>query len=291
MNSLEYLNQNSLRNYPIKDGLSRVSLDGLFTIPNTLVTDLTLSAAGLGSGVFFISGITSNNSAVSIEISVVGGGVFGSFYTTLPNASENFDLILTPAPGYPDAAGLLTIGKLADLASQPSGDFLFDQTSTEILNRCSAQANLGITRITFIDAAGNSYAVSGSVQIVANSNLKFQSNTANRILMNSGEGLGLNSTCSSTANPILTINGIQPDSTGNFTLLADNSCVQINPAQYGVVISDACGAPCLGCTDISTLTSRVNTLETDIFSVRDYINNLQNSLSLATTLVGYQCPS
>ena len=289
MNTLDYLNQNSLRNYPISDGLSRVSNDGLFTIPNNLIVDLSLSAVGVGSAGLYISKLATNSSSLTIEISVIDGGVFGSFYTTLPNTNTNFDLTLVASSAYPDAAGLITIGTTSALAQLPSGEFEFSADATKLLSKCSSVANQGITRLTLTDGTGNTYTYSGNVTIVANSNLQFTSNAENTVLMNAGENLGLNTPCPAASQPILFINGVPPDSNGNFSLISDDSCISLASVQYGLLLSDSCGKPCLGCADIDTLTSRVNTLEDEIFAVQNFINNLNTAIAQANTLISYQC--
>lgn len=289
MNTLDYLNQNSLRNYPIQDGASRLSSDGLFTIPNTLIVDVSLSAGGVNSDSLYISKIAHSSTAVNIEISVDGGSVFGIFYITLPNSNSNFDVALTAGVGYPDAVGVITIGSTSDLATLPTGEFVFAVEDTKFLAHCATLGNLGVTRISFIDAKGNNYTLTGHVIIQANSNLQFKAD-GNTVYLNAGENLGLNKQCPAESVPVKTINGVAPDSTGNFSLISDpNSCLSLEPIQYGTLISDACGKPCLGCDDINTLTTRVNTLESEIYSVRDFITNLQAAISQANALIGYQC--
>ena len=288
--NLEYLNQNSLRSYPIQDGASRVSSDGLFVIPNSLIVDVTLSASGVSGQTFYISSITNLSTYLSIEISVGGAGVFGTFSSpTSGLTSENTDIPLVASAGFPDALGIITIGTLDDLELLPSGIFQFSQSATQILSRCSTVGNAGVTGLTFVDATGTNFTLTGHVTITANSNLQFVG-VSGGVQLNAGENLGLNKQCATVAQPVLTINGVTPDSTGNFNLIADpSSCISISDIQYGSLIADSCGKPCLGCTDIQTLTNTVNGLEADIYALRDFTNNLQNLITQANALIGYQC--
>jgi hypothetical protein len=289
MEILDFLNQNSLRNYPIKDGQSRVSADSLFVIPNTFIVDLSLSANGVNTSKLYISKIANLLSSINIEISVIGGAVLGIFYISLPNSTTNFDVTLTSSASYPDAAGLITIGTVEDMSGQPSGEFTFNSDSTELLARCYSIGNNGVTRINFLDGQGNDYTLTGDVVVQANSNIQFKSD-GSTVYLNAGENLGLNKQCPSTEVPIKTINGVYPDSAGNFSIITDsNSCLSLTPIQYGALLADNCGKPCLGCGDIDTLTGRVNTLENDIYSIRDFINNLQSAISQANLLIAYQC--
>jgi len=285
--NLDYLNLNSIRNYPIKDGLGRVSNDKLFTIPNSLIVDMMLCSSTALSLGLYISRIVLNSASLLIEISSTGS-VFGTFQTALPNTNENFDLIMTPnSTNFPNASGVLTIGTIADTSELPFGEFLFDVASTELLMRVYNPVNVGVSWISFSDAKGNKSVLTGDVQIVGNSNIQFRLDSGT-VYIDAGENLGLNKSCVNQPTPIKSINGVGPDSTGNFTLIPEQ-CVSIDPAQYGLLISDNCGSPCLGCPEINTLTNQVNGLEASIVDIRNFTHNLQIAITQASTLINSPC--
>jgi hypothetical protein len=287
MNNLDYLNLNSLRNYPIKDGCSRVSNDGLFTIPNTLIVDIALCAPGNDTLSLYISRITCSSSNLMIEIFADTVGVFGKFNITLPSTDYNTDYVMQAGEAFPSATGMITIGTTEDLSGLPFGDFIFSSTSTPLLMKVYSPTNTGLSWINFTDNKGNTNTVTGYVKMQGNSNIQFR-NVSDVIYMDAGENIGLNKTCTTPPNPILTINGIAPDSNGNFTLIPD-LCVTIEPAQYGLVITDSCGKPCVGCTEISTLTDHLNSLESSVLEIKNFTENLQAAINQATTLINYQC--
>ena len=282
--NLDWLNLNSLRNYPIKDDLGRVSVDGLFVIPNTLIVDMALCSSQLGNTPnLFISGITCSSNSITVEISASGSGVFGTFQTSLPLSSYNTDVALTPGSNFPSATGIITFGSSDDLEGLPYGDFEFTIDQTALLMRVFSPNSPGLSWISFSDTKGNNSVYTGYVKLVGNSNIQFRNNSG-IIYIDAGEGLGLNKTCASTPQPIFTINGVSPDDSGNFTLIAD-TCVQIEEAQAGVLISNPCGDPCLGCSAITTLTTQVNELESSILGIKNFSNNLQNVITQVTNLL------
>lgn len=290
--NLDFLNINSLRNYPIKDNCSRTDNSGLFIIPNSLITDLSLCSAQVGdSPNLYISTITVNSASLTIEISVNGVGVLGTFQATLPLTDYNTDFSLVPNAQFPDATGMITLGSSDDLTNLPYGSFSFSFANTTLLMRVYTPVNTTLSWMTFADTQGNISTVTGSVELQGNSNVQFR-DVGGVIYMDAAEGVGFNQPCPTvgpTSTPITTINGIGPDpSTGNFTLIA-GTCVALASAQYGLTLDNTCGEPCLGCTAIETLTTQVNSLESSVLSLNNYITNLQAALAQSNTLLGFAC--
>jgi hypothetical protein len=287
MVTLDYLNTNSLRNYPIKDGCSRTSVDGLFTIPNSLIVDLVLCNPGTVSLSLYISAVSVSPTNLSIEISDQTLGEMGVFQTTLPLTNYNTDLSLIPGSNFPSATGNITIGSGDDLVDLVSGNFIFSYTATTLLMRVYSPSNPGLSWISFSDVKGNTSTQTGYVQIDGHSNIQFRLGSG-VVYIDAGEDLGLNKICVSNQIPITTINGVPPNSDGNFTLIPEQ-CVALTTAQFGLSIADNCGQTCLGCTAIETLTTQVNSLETSVINIRNFTNNLQAAITQATTLLNYQC--
>ena len=106
--------------------------------------------------------------------------------------------------------------------------------------------------------------------------------------MYAGENLGLNKQCPATPQTVTSINGVLPDSDGNFYIIGAN-CVSLTPIEYGLSLQDSCGQPCIGCSEMGTVTDRLVSLETDLLTTRDYVTSLQTLLTQLSTLVNYQC--
>ena len=70
IDSLDWSSLNALRRYPIREGLSAKSTDGVFSIPDTLITDFTLCASSDITRRFFISQIFNKINYVSSNIDI-----------------------------------------------------------------------------------------------------------------------------------------------------------------------------------------------------------------------------
>lgn len=288
--SLDYLNQNSLINYPIKEGCSRLDSTGVFTIPTTFIVDAKLAVSSNLARRYYISKVSNFSSEIGIDLSDDTGALIGSFVITVSSHSKYKTYQMTATPTYEGAAALLVIGALTDLANAPSGVYNFALSSAELEPRVSVPTKEAVTRITFRNPDGTTYSLSGDVIIDARVNLRFKAGVGNRVILDAGEGLGLNTLCDNVARAIKTINGIQPDEDGNFTLdTADCALLTPIPANTGLILEDTCCKPCMGCNDIEELTTRLMTLETNLLALRDFYSNLDNRYNEFKTITEYTC--
>lgn len=292
IDSLDFLNTNALRNYPIKEGVSRLSVDGLFTIPNSFIVDLQLAADPDPAARFFISRIANLEDLLVVEIADDNLVTVGSFSIVTANHWQYKDYYLTPTTAYAGAVGTMCITTLTTVKLQPSGIFDFTLATTELEPRTCVPALRGIQRITFKNSSGETYTVSGDVELEARLNLRFKqdSENANRIIIDAGEGLGLNTKCDDALRCIKTINGIPPDEAGNFTL-DFSDCVTLSPipAGTGLLMEDICCKPCVGCNDIEELTTRLMSAETGLLTLRNYYDSLNKLFTDFKTTVDFSC--
>jgi hypothetical protein len=290
MDNLDFLNLNSIRNYPIRDSYSRVSTDGLFTIPNDFIVDMSVSAPNNDHLDLYISRIVNTSTNINVEISVDHLGVVGNFYIDVASTDAEDDITLIPNNDlFPQALGVLTVGTLDTITALAAGEFTFDASATALLMRVFTPATVGVNYLAFTDSKGNQVTLTGHVGINAESNLQFRDGgNGHSVIIDAGENLGLNKNCDDSNSPIKTINGVRPDDDGNFTLIPGD-CVSIVDADFGVVINDTCGKPCLGCNEIGTLTDRLVTVESDLLKMTNYLNNLQAMLTQLSTIVNFQC--
>lgn len=294
MNNLDFLNLNTLRNYPIKDGADCISVDGLFKLPSDLIADLSIAAPASQFIKLYISRVVNSSESVTIEIAETADQqVVGTFVLSLVYFEPYDEWQMTPGAAYPQAIGRLTAGYAKDIKSQPSGEFRFTAESTPLLYRTFTPSVVGISYLSFTDEKGNDVHLTGNVRIHAENNLRFRTSTEDEetvVIVDAGNGLGLNKDCEEDdlVPPIKSINGVLPDSAGDFHLITQD-CVSISPIEAGLLISDSCGKPCLGCNELGTLTDRAIAAENELFKIRDYVANLDSLVTQLTTLVNYQC--
>jgi hypothetical protein len=295
IDSLDWSALNSLRRYPIREGASAQSENEYFNIPDTLITDFSLSASSNAEDRFYISRVFNKLTSVSIEISDWGGSVVGTFEAF---ASETKDTVyyLNATSNYVGANGKITIGTLDDLANQPVGHFRFAPTATELEPRTISPGIRGIDRIVFKDFKNpDGYYLTGNVAVISRDNLKFSldPNDANGVVLDVGDNLGLNKQCAVT-NCVKSINGVFPDPTnGNISLLGVDCLTVTNNIDYSLEIEDTCCSPCVGCNDLEQLTERLTSLENKfILLSNNYVNvNTQLGTYLNTVNADCACPT
>lgn len=288
--NLDFLNLNSLRNYPIKEGVSRMDTLGVFTIPNDFIVDLQLAASNDPTKVFYISKLSNLEDVVAIELSDGSNVLVGTFLIVVATHTKYKQYEITPTEEYEGANGVVTINSLTSLQSGPSGVYYFTQATAVLEMRTTVPALKGLTRLLFINASGETFALTGDVEIEARTNLRFKNGTGNRVILDAGEGIGLNNQCAELAGCIRTINGIPPDEEGNFTF-DFSDCAQLTPipANTGLLLEDTCCKPCVGCNDIEELTERLMQAENSLIQLRDYYNSLELLYQQFKTTATYTC--
>lgn len=290
IDNLDFLNLNSLRNFPIKEGKSREDLLGVLTIPNQLIVDLQLAISYSAVTRYYISRITNLMSAISIEISDDSNTLIGTFSINVDLHTKYKRYDFRPAPDFVGASGAITINSLDELLSGPVGTYDFSIDNTELEMRASVPSTEGINRIRFVNVDGTSFTLTGDIEIDARTNLRFKDGGGNRVIIDAGDGLGLNTLCQDTIACIKTINGIGPDEEGNFTL-DFSDCAQLTPipANTGLLLEDNCCKPCVGCSDLGDLTSRLMEAESALIQLRDYYTNLNTLYEQFKTTTSYTC--
>jgi hypothetical protein len=288
--NLDFLNSNTLRNFPIREGLSRTDLTSAFTIPDDFMVDLLLSASSDVTLRAYVSRIVNMPDEIEIELSRYGTTSQIGVFSLAPQGHTRYaTYYLAPSSTYSAATGKLVIGEVSSITSLPYGTFTFDQTATEVEARTIVPGLATVSRFVFKNADGTSFSVTGDVTIVAQTNTKFRQINSTTVAVDAGDGLGLNSECADDRPCLKTINNVVPDSNGNFTLTTSD-CARFTALSSGTLkglnLADSCCKPCLSCNEIGDLTQRLMQLESDMISLRTYFNNvsaLSNQFGQLTT--------
>lgn len=293
IDNLDFLNANSLRNYPLKEGLSRLSTLEDFTVPNNFLVDLQLAVSYDPAKRFYLSRLSNFDDLITLEISdLANNALVGTFSIVTANHWQYKDYFLTATETYVGASGLLTVTSLDGIRNKPSGVYEFSGTATEFEPRTVIPSLKGINRLVFANTNGDTYTLTGDVIIEARTNIRFKlsEEDANTVIIDVGEGLGLNTICSEPTTCIKTINGIPPDENFNFTLdFSDCATLTPIPANTGLLLEDICCKPCVGCNDIEELTTRLMTTETGLVTLRQYYTDLAKLLTDFQTTQSYTC--
>jgi len=289
--SLDWTSLNSLRRYPLRQGTSAQSVDGLFSLPDSLIVDFSLTATSVVTRRFYIARILNRLSSIILEVRDNFTDVVGTVEIQNATHTQDKDYYLTPTSAYIGATGRFTIGKLDDLAYQPAGSFEFSLSATEFEPRTIVPGLQGVDRIEFLDSRNGSFSLTGDVKIAARNNLTFVYsgvNDFNRVFIDVGDGLGLNKTCVTTT-PVRSINGVEPDENGNISLLGTD-CVKITSTEAGTLsLTDTCCTPCSGCNDLEELTTRLTGLESKFISLKGSYNDVNRQLNMYLSTVNASC--
>jgi hypothetical protein len=291
IDSLDWESLNALRKYPIREGLSAISADGLFSIPDTLIVDFSLTATSDVARKFYVSKVFNALSSVVIEISDTANNVIvGTVSVSKATHTTNKDYYMVATSNYVAANGKMTIGTLNDLIYQPAGEFKFLVTTTEFEPRTIIPGLQGIDRIEFIDELNGIRSLTGDVMLTARSNVQFSFNlSVNEVFLDAGDNLGLSKQC--TVNTcIKSINGVAPDkATGNVNLIGKD-CVKLSSsAQYTLSLEDTCCTPCSGCSDLEELTGRLTSLENNFLDLKTGYNGVNSQLTTYLSTINSNC--
>jgi hypothetical protein len=295
----EWLNANTLRNYPLKENASRTDISGNFTIPNDLLVSAQINfSRDYVGGSFFVSKIvTSENSvrivvsfnpeeenSVSREIGAVTIGVpsFSQFsYYSFNGQGDDFSVL-----------GSLGIGNVSSIINEGIGEFLFEPDSTPFE----------------VNALFVSVPALKTVEIY-NSNDQLLHRATEILKLKEGDNIKLEYISSpndpygsikiSAVNPddlvepeqcenateilppcIRKINGVSPNSSGTIFLWG-SECIEVEdrPNFNALEISDPCSESCCGCVELQALTEALEQLKLQEEAIRNLINSTQGQQS------------
>jgi hypothetical protein len=276
--NLDFLNANTLRNFPIREGLSCLDTSGVFAIPEDFLVDLVLSVSSDPAVRVYISKIINMPDEIEIEFSLYGTTTQIGVVSLAPNGHVRYNTYyMTPSSNYVAATGKVVVGEVRSISALPYGAFTFDQTATEVETRTVVPGLATVSRFVFRNADGTTFSVTGDVTLVAQTNTKFRLIDASTVAIDAGDDLGLNAPCADDRPCLKTINNVAPDVNGNFTLTTSD-CAKFTTLTSGTLkglnLADSCCKPCLSCNEIGDLTQRLTQLESDLITLRTHYNSV-----------------
>lgn len=314
-NSLEWLNSNMHRNYPIVDNtVVEASTPGVY-LPSSFLVDLQLIVPyveGLDASKFFISAVTRNADSFQITIgyliSEVGANVRMGFDCAVSSAIP-VDIVFSGEPymvrlaaittdatytsstytygipaGYEamrNIRGAVYIGTCSDMADVGAMSFIYENAA--IMPTCvyiEDPAN-AVQSIRFIDGQGTDATLTDDITILLNdgilADISDDKETVTFRLDPEFVTRRLNELLAEVVgDSIKTINGIGPDNTGDFQLTGLD-CTNIATTAHGVTISNPCAKPC--CDSNGVDSADILKALTDIAAAKDVLNNYYSSMA------------
>jgi hypothetical protein len=267
IDSLEWLNKNSLRAYPLKEDTSRFDITGTYPLVDDFFVDMVWVISTNKERRFFLK-----------FLSILGSVVTGTIYdeSDIPAATFAVDSAthtrykkydLTGIGEYEGSKGKLVIGETDRLIANPQGSFEFDLLGAEFepatiipdIRSVSSLSKLGdpgevFPRLTEHVLIGGGF----------NTRVRIDEET-NLIRIDAIDGVGLGPICDcpddfGLPECIAFINGIPGDEGFNFNIRGVG-CISVTPEANGIAIENTCVDPCCDCEEIEDLEARVTALE------------------------------
>lgn len=266
---LEWLSQNSGRNYPFKEDDPLTDISGTFTIPQDFIVDFVLVIT-LGGPVttltrFFLKRLTVFGGTVTAQIFDESDNLAASF-TMIQSAHTRYQSYPLQTHGlYENAQGKAVVGSASELFAGPEGRYEFTLATASFEDTTVQPGIRGVTSLTKFSLFDNQPLFDGHVRLEAGVNMRITLDPGtNSIRFDAvaGEGLGPECPCpdpeifGGSVGPVHTVNGIGPNLDQNFEFRGIGG-IKVEPIDNGIQIRNAAASPCCSCDEIDLLHDRV----------------------------------
>ena len=293
--NVEWLNQNLLRAYPIRedaDVIPYITDDVRATglqLPTCLISDFafTLDFASFDGDVPCLTKVIHAAEGFSFEISL--GDVVLATVTAAITSGVNSVHRVYGAGDNADCGGWLVTGDLAKAAKElPEGVYMFKSGQLPFEVSTLRLAPRGVRSITAVGKYGlKTYApLYGNVKIIAGSDMSVRNtNDTNAIWLNAESNTGYERTepCECGTESTKKVNSINGMSVDDVTIIGDGVCVNVNETNTDSVktisIADGCATPCCGCQELNFVEAAVATINKSISVLNSYAEVLQNRVT------------
>lgn len=303
ISGVEWLNQNSLRAYPLHDEATRRDVSSDFTLPDDLIVDLTLSisfsspqnparyhlseVAVFGHGIVLTISYTDD-----LDVTTTVGSVSVSAAAHTLNQSYFFYGV---GPDFADVVGVITIGNLATTLAL-GGAYAFDLTGGRLVPSVVRPDVRSVTHLYTTNGDDTSDPIYGAVNLVSGANVVLDLDTDssyNVITISVVPGENLQAECDCVVGGlddrslppcIRTVNGVPPTEAGNLTI-AGGDCLNITPHTAALRFEDSCAQPCCTAQELQILVTSINDLMTEIRTDHFLLSRLENKLGSLDSIV------
>lgn len=282
----EWLNANSVRAYPLSESATRIDELGNIKIPDSLIVSASITVhPDFASHVFFVSRINITSQSAQVTISCRNQSGVDQVVCTITGYSSSgvnqvFDI--TGSGNLSSITGNITLGDIEQSSSEAMGAFNFSAITAPFE---PTVVYVSLPALNYVAAYNGSSLVGTFDDILAlkageNIRLTYVDNNTIRIDAIAGLNNPDSSCTGKVPEPpcIKTINGISPDSSGNF-VINGGECIDIQPGNSSIRVSDTCSKSCCGCNELELLMSSLSSLEIQYKSLRDQINTVQTQQS------------
>jgi hypothetical protein len=281
----EWLNANSVRAYPLSESATRIDELGYIKIPDSLIVSASITIhPDFASYVFFVSKLNITSETAQVTISCQGtSGTPEVVCTVTAKVDDGLNQVfeIVGSGNLSSITGNITLGDIQQAASEAMGNFNF---TPELAPFEPTVVYVSLPALNYVTAYNGSRLVGTFDNVLAlrageNVRLTYVNNNTIRIDAIAGLNNPEDCTGKAPAPPcIKTINGIAPDSNGNF-VINGGECIDIQPGNASITVSDTCSKSCCGCVELESLVTALSQLESQYQSLRDQINTVQTQQS------------
>lgn len=283
--SVEWLDQNTERNYPLAMSAGGVDQTGAFKLPTNLLVGLRLAVnVGLivDPGGFYLKSLSVFPAGLGLVIGYGDAEVTVASTTIARSAFSTFSQYRLNGIGdFLDVEGYVTLGQLDGLDTQPTGSFTFEKSQGLLEVDCVVPSIRGISGIRVLNGASLSRRLTGDVVFVARRNQRISvvdvPGEDPQIVWDGVSGDNLNEACvcddTVQGEPITSIGNVTPVN-GRITLFGSD-CLDIVPGVGSIQLENQCSKPCCGRTELETLTQALETLSRQIITFETRMANLE----------------
>jgi len=294
----EWLNANALRSYPLYENCIKIDKSGTFEIPNDLLVSAQINfSKEEADGEFYIGYIDNYEDTVIIGISHSSNDIGAIASIKVDHESHVVNQVYAFAGSglYSHIVGSICIHSLEELQKYQKGHFDFVVGSTTFETNCLFISVPMLKRVEVYSGDTMVHSEANVLRLKAGENIRLSYEEASesyggstgiiRIDAINGENLQEPDVCNNSplGNKdlyIKTINGIVPDSFGNFNVYGDECLEIINlPGSNAIQVVDKCAQSCCGCNDMDTLVATLDMLKTKEELLSSMVDSLRTQQS------------
>ena len=286
--SSDWLTQNANRAYPLDDEADGRDTTGSLSLPQDLLVDLIFNvhaSAYTDPSLFHIAAVTSYSSGVVISIGY-NNALIASTSVASSTFTRNKSYTLSGQGDFEDSVGAIVIGSLDSIMALPAGSWEFGVADARLSPSAIRPGLRNVSSIRVVQGADVSEKLQGDIAFESGLNCRLRVVTISgvqTIYIDFISGEGTVETCDCDSMPedapaIRTINGIPPNSSGDFTFQG-SICVAMSAILNGLQIDDVCSEPCCGCEELEVVLDALEGLNGQIYTLDNFVNSLDGSIT------------
>lgn len=316
--NIEWLNMNALRTYPIHEDSDIVPCVGEgaravgVSLPTCLIVDFAVTVAqeDLTRDIRIgLTGLVHAGGAFAFEISanwpedgVVRSSPVARLAVDVTGHTQGASYRFSGTGDFEDCVGWLTVGDAARAAEElPEGAYTFAPGQCDFEASTVRVAPRGVRSLSVVDRFGGTgyRRLYGTVRLVGGTDVTLRSDAENNaiwIKAQSNTGYEGTQPCSCgaatdenevehlfTEDTIASVNGM---TVRNVQIVGDQ-CISVSGdvASQEIGITNGCGTPCCGCTELAYIDAALSTLNKSVSSLEMYASKLDSRVDELRTVV------